>query len=94
MVEKILIYMLTIADKVFAGSFSLWVYGTDSYRTNVWNFLQAVEERIEKRFEVLIRMIDSNPMGYSHEDNFKLLEDKVWELKFVSHAVRLAAIWV
>jgi len=85
--------MLTIAEKLFEGRFTLWIYGNDSNRTQVHDFLMRVETKIEKRLETIIRQIDSAPLTYSHEDNFKLLENKVWELKFVSQGVRLACIW-
>jgi hypothetical protein len=59
----------------------------------VSQFHEDHQERIQNRLEVFIRQIDSAPMTYSHEYNFKLLEDKVWEIKFVSQSIRLACIW-
>ena len=85
--------MLTVAEKVHEGSFTLWVYGTEHYKTQVYQFLEEHQEKIQKRLEVVIRQIDSAPMTYSHEHNFKHLEDKVWELKFVSQSIRCACIW-
>jgi hypothetical protein len=85
--------MLTVAEKVHEGAFALWIYGTERRKTQVYQFLEDHQERIQKRLEVVIRQIDSAPMTYSHEYNFKLLEDKVWELKFVSLSIRLACIW-
>ena len=85
--------MLTIAEKVHEGSFTLWIYGTESYKTQVYQFLLEHLEIIQKRLEVVIRQIDSAPISYSHEHNFKLLEDKVWKFKFVSQRIRLASIW-
>lgn len=69
------------------------MYGTDDYKTKAYDFLKEVERKIEKRLEVMIRQIDSSPLTYSHEHNFKLLENKVWEMKFVSQQIRLACVW-
>ncbi|MEI8025682.1 MAG: hypothetical protein WCI18_04960 [Pseudomonadota bacterium] len=59
----------------------------------MYQFLLEHLEIIQKRLEVVIRQMDSAPISYSHEHNFKLLEDKVWEFKFVSQRIRLASIW-
>jgi len=92
-IESKLQFILTIAEKAHEGSFTLWIYGTESYKTQVYQFLLEHLEIIQKRLEVVIRQIDSAPISYSHEHNFKLLEDKVWEFKFVSQRIRLASIW-
>lgn len=85
--------MLTFLTSIYEGRFSLFLYGTEKHQTKVYEFVEEVEKKIEKRLEVVIRQIDSSPLTYSHEHNFKLLENKVWEMKFVSQQIRLACIW-
>ena len=82
-------------------NFSFVMYGSpgDSnenipeYKTQILQFLDTVleDEKIQKKLLSVLEAINSNPMQYCHEEKFKPLEDKVWEIK--CKQLRIACIW-
>ena len=82
-------------------NFSFVLYGTPGdqdedipeYKTQILEFLDVVleDEKEQKKVLSILEAINSNPMQYCHNEKFKPLEGKVWEIK--SKQLRIACIW-
>lgn len=72
-------------------TFSFVVYGSpgdpdkniSEYKTPIFDFLDKAldDKKMQKKLFSVLEAINSNPMQYCHEEKFKYLEDKVWEIK-------------
>jgi hypothetical protein len=84
--------MLTCTEEYFSGKFSFRIFGTDSLKTQVRNYLDEVlDESFHKKLLTTLKAIDTDPLVFSHDEKFKRVEDGVWEIKI--HTLRIACVW-
>jgi len=89
----LLIFMLTCTTFFYKKSYEFRIFGTETVKTQVYRFMEKTlkDEKILGKLTSGLNAIDSDPRFYSHEQKFKHLEGRVWEIKIKSF--RIACIW-
>ncbi len=85
--------MLTCTEEIYKGIFGFRVFGTDFQPRQVSEYVTKAfkNERNLVKLVAVLKAINTKPLTYSHDEKFKRLERRVWEIKIGQ--IRLACVW-